>query len=97
MSQADLWRLLCSAARAAGAEVRLEKLTVDDDLPRPRSGLVSLGSRKLVIIDRVLSPEARTGALAEALRGLDLGGVFLPPAVREILEGAGDGQDQNQD
>lgn len=87
-------RLLMDAADRLGIRVRTEKLTVDDDLPRPRSGLVRLAGKPMIILDRGLSPEVRARTLAEALSGLDLNGVFLPPAVREMVEEQSGGQDE---
>ncbi|KMY66520.1 hypothetical protein AAU61_15325 [Desulfocarbo indianensis] len=69
-----------------GVEVRLEALTDDEDYAA-RGGLCRLGRRLVAFVDRRLTPEGRTRQLGLALKGMELEGVYLRPAVREFLQG----------
>ncbi len=86
LSPRERFYLLEEAAARLGVEVRQERFRPDDDLPHPKSGLVRLGRRRVVILDKDQPLAARTAALAEALKRLDHEAVFLPPAVRDMLE-----------
>ncbi len=68
-----------------GVEVRYADFTADE--VRPASGRCRLEGRDLILVDRALNPAERLRALGAAMNGLDLEGIFLPPAVREFLEG----------
>ena len=81
-----LLRELEALARAVGFEVRYEK-------GRFRGGRCRLEDRRLVVLNRLHPPEANVAVLAGALRQADLGGVFLPPAVRRVLEERGEKRD----
>ncbi len=70
--------------RKLGVEVRYEDFSRDEF--RPASGRCRLMGRDVVLVDRALGPQERLQALASSVRDLDLEGVFLPPAVREMME-----------
>lgn len=72
------------ACRRLGVEVRYVDFAADEI--RPVSGRCRLRGRDLILVDGALGPQERLRAVAASLRGLDLEGVFLPPAVRELLE-----------
>jgi len=74
-----LLRELEALARAVGLEVRYER-------GRFRGGRCRLEERRLVVLNRLHPAEANVAVLAGALRDADLAGVFVPPAVRRVLE-----------
>ena len=82
--------LLESAAARLGVEIRIEQLNPLEDLARPLGGLIRLGGRRMVILDKDRSLEDRTEdltrALALALRDQGEESPFLPPAVRQMLD-----------
>jgi hypothetical protein len=79
-----LWMHLNELAGQLGVEVRLEALADDDDYAA-RGGLCRLGQRLVAFVDRRLSPEGRNRQLGQAIKGLEVEGVYLRPAVREFL------------
>jgi hypothetical protein len=80
-----LWMHLNELAGQLGVEVRLETLTDDDDY-EAHGGLCRLGQRMVAFVDRRLPPEGRNRQLGLAIRGLELEGVYLRPAVRDFLQ-----------
>lgn len=54
-----------------------------------QSGSGMLHGRRIAVVDAGLSLRERVEALAAILAAEDHEGVFLPPAVRELLEAAG--------
>lgn len=54
-----------------------------------QSGLGMLHGKRIAVIDAGLSVRERVEALAAVLATEDHEGLFLPPAVRELLETAG--------
>lgn len=80
MDHAHLLQELESVATELSVEIRRE------DLEGSRSGLCRLRGRTCILLDRRLSVPERVAVLAHSLAGLDLGDVFLRPAVRELLE-----------
>lgn len=95
MEPQRLWMELNALARHLGVEVRLENLEAGEDLA-VRGGLCRLGPRLVAFVDCRLAPPGRCRQLAQALTGLDLGGVYLRPALRQLLEGGGE-FDDNED
>ncbi len=69
-----------------GISVRYEKLGRDDDTAPIRSGLCRLKENRILIVDSRLSPAMRCQALAGELKRFDWSQVFVPPAVRRLLE-----------
>ena len=69
-----------------GVEVRLERLEDGEEFS-VRGGLCRLGPRLVAFVDRRHGPAGRARQLGLALAGLDLGGVYLRPALREFLDG----------
>ena len=72
------------ACRKLGVEVRYEDFSSDEI--RPVSGRCRLLDNDLILIDRGLSAAERIRALREAMEGLNVEQIYLPPAVRESLE-----------
>jgi len=93
--------LLEAAAARLEVDIRIERLSPLEDLDRPQGGLIRLGGRRVIILDKDRSLEDRTKdlarALARALRERGEGSLFLPPAVRQMLEEIPHGEaDQGQ-
>jgi hypothetical protein len=82
------WMLLNDLAGRLGVEVRLERLEDGEEF-NVRSGLCRLGPRLVAFVDRRLSVAGRTRQLGLALATLDLGGIYVKPALREFIEGLG--------
>jgi hypothetical protein len=87
MDDATLLPLLLDLVRRLGFEIRTTSLTPkDQELSAVHSGTCVLRGRRLVFLDRTAPAGERCAALLEALRGEDLEGVFIPPAVRHRLD-----------
>lgn len=93
MDDKRLWFLLGEVAGALGAQVRLEELGGADDLPAA-SGLCRLRGQLVIFVERRQDPARRCRRLGLALKGLDLEGVYLRPAVRDYLESLDPGEDE---
>ncbi|MBI4799039.1 MAG: hypothetical protein HY794_09960 [Desulfarculus sp.] len=86
MDPQRLWMELNALARQLGVRVRLESLEAGEEY-QVQGGLCRLGPRLVAFVDRRLGPLGRSRQLATALKTLDLGGVYLRPAVRQFLMG----------
>lgn len=64
--------------------MRLESLDLDGS--SSAGGLCRLRDRLVLIVDRRAPPAEQAGVLLDALATLDLGSVFVPPAIRRKLE-----------
>lgn len=80
MNEAHLLQELEAVASQLSVEVRHE------DLEGSRGGLIRLRGETCILLDRELPVGERVEVLAGALARLPLEDVFLPPAVRELLE-----------
>lgn len=67
------------AVRRLGYEVRYEQ-------GRFQGGRCTVNGEALVVLNRRHPPEAQLAVLAESLRDLPIGNIFLRPAVREAME-----------
>lgn len=68
----------------------LEKLGIElrmDVLGEKTGGLCKFKNKQILIIDKNLSMEQQAEKILEALHGMDLSGLYLPPAVRQAIEG----------
>jgi hypothetical protein len=85
----DLPRLfdeLTRAAERAGIRVRSEVFDPNlSDVKRPRGGLCTLRGERLILVDAKLPLPERIATVAEALAGVDLENVFMPPVVRATI------------
>lgn len=85
----DLERLLDELTRAAErAGIRVRHETFDpnlSDVRRPRGGLCTLRGERLILVDDKLPLPERIATIAEALAGVDLEHLFLPPIVRATI------------
>lgn len=75
---------LTGAARMLGFEVREEELLREVGY-RARSGVCRIGDRRVILLDRALSPADHVEVLCAVLAGQDLESVFLSPALRARL------------
>ena len=83
----DLISMMESVARALGIAVRYENLVPEGETGSTRGGFCRLQERALILIDSRLGPVERSAALAVALGSCDLSEIFIPPAVRRLIEG----------
>lgn len=77
--------MLALTLERCGVFTEIRDLT-DDDV-NIKSGLCEIGGRKMLIVDERLSENGRVAAALEALRTQNTDGIFVPPAVRELLNG----------
>ena len=85
-------RLLAQLERLGytlGIHVRYETLGENDDLAQTQSGLCRLKDDNILLVDSQLSTIEKCGVLVQAFKRFDLGNVFVPPAVRRLIEGEG--------
>jgi hypothetical protein len=73
---------LLAVARKLGIHVRIEPLLVQSSRA---GGLCRLRGRTLVLLDERASIVERGAVLAEALAGLELDNVYMPPEVRLLI------------
>jgi len=83
MSGEVTFEMLTRALERCGVAVELRDLA-DDDV-NIKSGLCEIGGRKTLIIDERLGEGGRTAAALEALKSQNTDGIFVPPAVRKLL------------
>lgn len=77
---------LTRAAERAGIRVRSEVFDPNlSDVKRPRGGLVTLRGERIILVDAKLPLPERIATVAEALAGVDLEHVFMPPIVRATI------------
>lgn len=81
----DTLRLLLDAARRVGVDVRVTDLS--DDEITAQSGFCLVRRGPTLIVDERLPAAAQIKILARELGRMNLEGIFLPPAVRAIIEG----------
>ena len=84
MDEEKMVQELLAAARSAGIDVREAALCSQE--ARTESGLVTLRGTPVLFLDVNLPPAERAGLIAEALKGKDLGNIYLSPATRNMIE-----------
>jgi hypothetical protein len=84
----NLLRLLEEQVARCGLELRCEALLGPDDATQSRGGLCTINDKRVVFVDARAPLPERIATLAGALAALELGDVFLPPAVRRAIERA---------
>jgi hypothetical protein len=87
----ELLDQLVALAREAGMDVRVLARGAGGELP-PESAVCRVRGALWVVLSAADLPEQRIAVLARALRehaGPALADRYLPPAVRELLEGRG--------
>ncbi len=83
MEASELLAKLVEALENLGVEVCFETFS-EEDFCRV-GGACRIAGRPVVLVDRRLGIAEKTGLLAKTLRGYDLEGVYLPPAVRRAV------------
>ncbi|MEW6348118.1 MAG: hypothetical protein AB1646_03595 [Thermodesulfobacteriota bacterium] len=71
-------------ATRLGVELRYENLGVPGI--RTEGGLCRLSGKAVILIDRRESRRRKIRILVRALNRMDVDGIFIPPAVRRLLE-----------
>ena len=84
MNESVLLEHLEEIAYRLGVELRYENLGQSGF--RSVGGYCKLSGKSMILINRQDSRRRKIRVLAQALRKLDLEGIFIPPAVRRLLE-----------
>jgi hypothetical protein len=84
MTEKNLLQLLETTAARLGVEIRYENLTLP--CGRTQGGYCKFEGKPLIIIDKKLSQRRKIAIIAKGLRRIDVGSVFVPPAVRRVLD-----------
>jgi hypothetical protein len=84
MNETCLLEHLEDIARRLGVELRYENLS--QGLVRSEGGYCRLAGKPMILINRRDSRDQKIRVLCKSLRKLDLQGIFIPPAVRKVLE-----------
>jgi hypothetical protein len=74
-------------AESLGLEVRYEGM--DGETAFSSGGLCRVKGQYFIIVNKAADPRDKIQTLAGALRRFDLNGVYLKPAVRELIEESG--------
>jgi hypothetical protein len=90
-----LLAVLLETAERLGVKVRVEDLQRDET--PTASGACKVRGEWVVILDKRSGPEEKIAVLADALRTMDLDGIYLPPAARDLLDGAPDGENGDEE
>ena len=72
-------------AHKLGVQVRYERL--DSEEAFTSGGLFKLRGRHFIIVNSRATRQEKIKTLAGALRRFDLSGVYIRPAIRQLLEG----------
>lgn len=84
MNETCLLEHLEDIARRLGVELRYENLC--QGLVRSEGGYCRLAGKPMILLNRRDSRDQKIRVLCKSLRKLDLQGIFIPPAVRKVLE-----------
>ena len=84
MTESTILAHLEDIAARLGVQVRYDELGRNG--VRTEGGLCRVLGRPVIFLNRKDSPRRTILVLARSLRKLDLEGVFIPPAVRRIIE-----------
>lgn len=84
MTEISLLDHLEDIAHRMGVELRYENL---NNVPfRCDGGYCRVGGRHVILVNRKDSRRRKISVLARSLRRMDLEGIFIPPAVRKVIE-----------
>lgn len=84
MTEINLLELLEEIAMKMGVELRYENLAANGI--RTEGGFCKLLGKPMILIDRKDSKRRKILILAKSLGKLNLEGIFIPPAVRKVIE-----------
>jgi hypothetical protein len=83
MSDGMTFETVAQTLERCGVTVELRDLA-DDDISI-KSGLCEIDGRKTLIVDERLGEKERVAEALKALASQDLAGIFVPPAIRNLL------------
>ena len=66
--------------------IRYENLADRDGELSLRGGMCRLRGTRVIIIDIRLSPRKRCEMMIDALKGIDMSDVFVPPVLRQLID-----------
>ena len=84
MNETSLLEHLEEVATRLGVELRYENLAVVGI--RSDGGFCKVGGKPMILLNRKDSRRRQIQILARSLNRLNLEGIFIPPAVRKVLE-----------
>ncbi|MGA2191777.1 MAG: hypothetical protein ABSG42_00150 [Nitrospirota bacterium] len=87
MKDANLLAALTRVAEGLGIKVNQEKIKKNTGR-QPKGGLCYVHGEPRIIIHRGLGDHDKVQVILEALQGFDLENVYIPPEVREAIEGS---------
>jgi hypothetical protein len=87
MDQEKTYQLLEEVAEKAGISIRYEALTGSEY--GVRGGLCRIKGKNIYIMDTSQGLPERIAALSKCLATMDLEGIYVVPAVRDLLARAG--------
>lgn len=79
--------LLEELADKLGVPIRYDKIKPEEDEIVISGGLCRVKGNLVIIINSRAATKAKIQAMVDALRHFDLSGVYVRPALRELLEG----------
>ena len=86
MDENSLIDLLEELAEAFGVKIRYEPIRQDEDAVHVTGGLCLLKGEYVLIVNSRSTAREKIRTLATALKHFDLDGVYLRPALRELLD-----------
>lgn len=84
MTEISLLECLEEIALKMGVELRYENFAMNEI--RTEGGFCKLLGKPMILIDRKDSKRRKILILAKSLGKLNLEGIFIPPAVRRVIE-----------
>ncbi len=84
MNDLTLLEHLETIAQRLGIELRYENLGMSGI--RSEGGYCRVSGKDMILINRKDSPRRKVTILARSLNRVNLEGIFIPPAVRKIIE-----------
>ena len=86
MDEASVIDHLEALAHSLGIQVRHECLE-NEETAFPSGGLCRVKGKHIIIVNSAVPSAEKVQTLARALRRFDLSGVYVKPALRDLLEG----------
>ncbi len=84
MTELTLLEHLETIAVRLGIELRYENLGISGI--RSQGGYCRVAGKQMILINRKDSPRRKITILARSLTKVNLEGIFIPPAVRRVIE-----------
>jgi hypothetical protein len=86
MDDYSLIDLLEELAEAFGVKIRYEAIRQDEDAVHVAGGLCLLKGEYVLIVNSRCTAREKVHTLVTALKHFDLDGVYIRPALRELLD-----------